>query len=77
MLDEQFSLLKQGDNLRFCEGAGDLEAQGTGWFVNLNAKPPTPRAMVMVTTVESLGSLSTVKVGSVIPVSACEIELVA
>lgn len=76
MLDSLLPTLKIGDNLRFCEGSSDLEARGTGWFVSVTAELPVPRAMVMVTSIESQGSLSPVKVGSVLPLQAENIEIV-
>ena len=76
MLDEQFLLLSQGDNLRFCDGHEDLRVQGTGWFVNPEAQLPATRPMLMVTAIESQGSLSPIRVGSVISVIASQVELV-
>jgi hypothetical protein len=77
MLQDVLSTLERGANLRFSEGSGDLESKGTGWLVNLTADMPTPRANLMVTEVESHGTLSPVRVGSVITVSAGEVEPVA
>ena len=75
MLDALFLSISMGAGVRFRTGRDSLEAIGNGWFVSLDATLPSPRANIMVTSVESQGSASPVKVGSVIPLSAGEIEL--
>lgn len=77
MLESALPTLARGNNLLFTTGTGDLESTGAGWFVGLTAEMPIPRANIMVTAINSHGSLSPVKVGDVLTVPASDIELVA